>query len=57
MEKQTRPIQYFSAEYLEQCKALTPQQIVEFLEDFRLAFSPQLSNPDSFQIMTKENNA
>ena len=41
MSKQARPIQYFSAEYLEQCKALTPQQIVEFLEDFRLAFAAQ----------------
>jgi hypothetical protein len=41
MQKQTRPVQYFSDEYLEQCKALTPQQIVEFLEDFRLAFANQ----------------
>ncbi len=43
MSKQARPIQYFSPEYLEQCKALTPQQIVEFLEDFRLAFAAQQS--------------
>ncbi len=41
MSEQPRPIQYFSSEYLEQCKALTPQQIVEFLEDFRLAFATQ----------------
>ncbi len=31
-----RPIQYFSDEYLEQCKKATPEAILEFLESFRL---------------------
>jgi len=30
-----RPIQYFTPEYLDQCEQLSPQQIVQFLEDFR----------------------
>lgn len=31
-----KPVQYFSDEYLEQCRNATPQQIAEFLEQFRL---------------------
>jgi predicted DNA binding CopG/RHH family protein len=31
-----RPIQYFSKEYLDQCREMTPDQIAAFLEDFRL---------------------
>lgn len=31
-----RPVQYFSKEYLEQCRKMTPGQIAAFLEDFRL---------------------
>ncbi len=30
-----RPVQYFTEEYLERCKELTPDQIVQFLDDFR----------------------
>lgn len=30
-----RPIQYFSKEYLERCKELTADQILQFLEDFQ----------------------
>jgi predicted DNA binding CopG/RHH family protein len=30
-----KPVQYFSNEYLEQCKQMTPDQIVQFLDDFR----------------------
>ena len=30
-----RPVQYFSDEYLEQCREITPAQIVVFLDDFR----------------------
>ncbi len=31
-----RPVQYFSKEYLEQCRSMRPEQIVRFLDDFRL---------------------
>ena len=30
-----KPIQYFNEEYLERCRELTPDQILEFLENFR----------------------
>ena len=30
-----RPVQYFTPEYLEQCRQMTPDQIVRFVEDFR----------------------
>ncbi|MCI0658164.1 MAG: BrnA antitoxin family protein [Acidobacteria bacterium] len=31
----SRPVQYFSDEYLEQCRAMKPEEILEFLENFR----------------------
>jgi hypothetical protein len=30
---------YFSDEYLARCKQLTPEQILQFLEDFRLRYA------------------
>lgn len=30
-----KPIQYFNKEYVERCRELTPDQILEFLENFR----------------------
>lgn len=30
-----RPVQYFSKEYLERCRTMTPEQILGFLEDFQ----------------------
>jgi predicted DNA binding CopG/RHH family protein len=30
-----RPVQHFSQEYLDQCRSMTPEQILQFLEDFR----------------------
>ena len=30
-----RPVQYFSDEYLERCRKLSPADIVRFLDDFR----------------------
>jgi predicted DNA binding CopG/RHH family protein len=32
-------IQYFSEEYLKRCEGVTPDQIIEFLENYRLLFS------------------
>lgn len=31
----SKPVQYYSKEYLERCKGMTPDQIIEFLENFR----------------------
>jgi len=33
---ESKPLQIFSDEYLEQCKKLTSNQIVEFLDQFRI---------------------
>ncbi|MEO7386985.1 MAG: hypothetical protein ABIX37_08630 [Gammaproteobacteria bacterium] len=30
-----RPVQYFTPDYLEQCRQMTPDQIIRFVEDFR----------------------
>jgi len=30
-----RPLQYFTDDYLEQCKKMKPEQVLQFLEDFR----------------------
>jgi predicted DNA binding CopG/RHH family protein len=34
-----RPIQYFNGDYLERAKELNPDQILQFLEDFRILHS------------------
>ena len=31
-----RPVQFFSDEYLERCRAMKPAEVLEFLESFRL---------------------
>ena len=38
---ETRPVQYFSDEYLERCKQMSPDEIVKFLDDFRRIHSGQ----------------
>ena len=30
-----RPVQYFTDEYLQQCREMKPEQVLRFLEDFR----------------------
>ena len=35
MKAGARPVQRFTAEYLERCRELSPNDIVRFLEDFR----------------------
>ncbi len=30
-----RPVQYFTDEYLQQCRKMKPEQVLQFLEDFR----------------------
>ena len=51
----TRPVQYFTKEYLERCKGMTPEQIIEFIEDFRtLIFSTHFDEKKLF-LVAKEN--
>jgi predicted DNA binding CopG/RHH family protein len=35
-----RPVQLFSREYLERCKKMSPTEIAEYLEGFRLLHEP-----------------
>ena len=35
-----RPVQYFSKEYLEQCRGMKPADILRFLDEFRRLYSP-----------------
>lgn len=30
-----KPVQYFSDDYLEQCRKMAPDQIIQYLDDFR----------------------
>ncbi len=39
-----KTVQYFSDEYLERCRQATPEQILEFLENFRLMNSSQVDS-------------
>ena len=34
-----KTIQYFTKEYLERCASMTPDQIIEFLENYRMLVS------------------
>jgi hypothetical protein len=51
-----KTIQYFSDEYLEQCRGMTPDQIVRFLDDFRqLHGTPGRSQSKLISIKIPEN--
>lgn len=34
-----KPVQFFTKEYLDRCKGMTPDQILEFLENYRMLFA------------------
>ncbi len=36
-----RPVQYFTSEYLARCRGLSAEEILEFLESFRLMQAPR----------------
>jgi predicted DNA binding CopG/RHH family protein len=44
-----KPIQYFNKEYVERCRDLTPEQILEFIEDFRTMMSEV---PENCQLIS-----
>lgn len=48
-----RPIQYFSKEYLERCKGMTPDQIIEFLENYRVLMADVTEKEKSQLISIK----
>lgn len=38
-----KTIQYFSEKYLEQCRGMTPDQVIRFLDDFRQLHGTEMS--------------
>jgi predicted DNA binding CopG/RHH family protein len=44
-----KTIQYFTPEYLKRCAEMTPDQIIEFLESYRLLLS---SVPEKCQLIS-----
>jgi len=44
-----KPIQYFNKEYVERCRGLTPDQILEFLDDFQKLMS---GAPEKCQLIS-----
>ena len=63
-----KALQYFSEEYLEQCRDMTPDQVIQFLDDFRQLHSTRPSASklismkvpqdllDAFRAKAKMNN-
>lgn len=50
-----KPVQFFTDEYLERCKDLTTEQIVNFLEDFRhIAYAGQTSKSKLISLRVPE---
>ena len=39
-----KPVQYFNDEYLEQCRAMTPDEIIQYLDDFRQLHGARVSS-------------
>lgn len=51
----TRPIQYFSDEYLEHCQKMSSTEIAEFLENFRLTYGEQPKESKLISLKVPEN--
>ncbi len=49
-----RCTQYFSKEYLQNCQAIRPDQIAQFLEDFRLLHTSQPSKKRLISLRISE---
>ncbi len=50
-----KSLQLFSDEYLENCKEMTPTQVAQFLEDFRLAKGKFSSKSKQISLKIPEN--
>ncbi|MDH3695184.1 MAG: BrnA antitoxin family protein [Gammaproteobacteria bacterium] len=48
-----KAVQYFSQEYLARCKNMSTEEIVQFLDDFRLIHAPQPDTSKSKLISIK----
>lgn len=45
LDEVPRPVQYFTDEQLERGRNMTPEQILQFLEDFRLLHGSRSKKP------------
>lgn len=50
-----RPVQFFSDEYLERCRAMKPVEVLEFLESFRLLHGRAPSKSRLISLKVPEN--
>jgi predicted DNA binding CopG/RHH family protein len=50
-----RPVQTFTDEYLEQCRRMTPEQVIRFLEDFRMLQSSRPARSKLISLKVPEN--
>ena len=50
-----RPVQFFSDEYLERCRAMKPAEVLEFLEGFRLLHGRVPSKSRLISLKVPEN--
>lgn len=48
-----RPVQHFSPDYLKLCRLMRPEQIVQFLDDFRMLHARPEFTPKSRLISMK----
>lgn len=54
-----KTVQYFTEEYLERCSRMSPIEILQFLEEFRLMFAAQAAaqyKPESSTHQTSQPN-
>ncbi len=51
--KKDKTLQYFTEEYLQECKKLTPEQILAFLEDFQSMYAENNNKVKSKLISMK----
>lgn len=50
--KKTKGVQYFTDDYLESCKAMKPEQIVQFLDDFRKLHAHVNVKPEKSKLIS-----
>ena len=53
-EKAPKPVQYFSKDYLERCREMSPEEVVEFLEGFRLLTEGERSHSRLISLKVPE---
>jgi len=47
-----RPIQYFSQEYLARCAGISPDEIIDFLENYRNLFAEFAELPEKCHLIS-----